>query len=233
MQFATNDAARAMVLWPSSTLDTIALLVLAMVACTGGRQGMEYVIPGIEYEDGTIQTFEVHEIGLANVDTLEKLLMRGESNARDQRDGYLDRAASRGETWALDGARDDDYDENAPDEHRHRWAWNYARHQLTDYDRLVDHFSAWGSEWPLCEACQGIIDSEEGGSHGLDAGCEDCAGSMEAQREAGNEAIALVRLAIARWAKQQWPGLEIDEDGFWSQDLTIALEVYLEPEEVS
>lgn len=156
------------------------------------------------YADGSIETFTVVESDA----TLEDLFEHGEGNAASQREGYLHRAARRGEGWAHNPELRERWP-HEPDYHtQHRWAWNYVRHSLTDYDEMVRHLAGDPddcpcTEWPLCEPCQGRCDARQY-DYGLDSGCKACEDAMlramGAHHETAEKWTNARRIGVARWA---------------------------------
>jgi hypothetical protein len=98
------------------------------------------------------------------------------------------------------------------DEH-HRWAWDFARKCLTNYDAIVRRLMQPGARRP-CDRCHPVkyetarFLSSFAKPRPL---CDDCIRQLVASLKAFRRRLDLLDAAVAAWARAHWPELEIRE----------------------
>ena len=163
----------------------------------------EYRVPGLEGEDEEI-TFEADDHA-AEAISFAWLVKLGRERAE-------------GVAWVRMDADEGVLDElPAPDpdvgEH-HRWAWDFARECLTNYDTIVRGLMQPGPRRP-CERCHPVEHKTAHplGSLAMRQGplCDDCIRQLMASLKALRRRLDLLEAAVAAWARERWPELEIHE----------------------
>ena len=162
----------------------------------------EYRVPGLEGEDEEL-TFAADDhageaISFAWLITLGRERAEGVAWVCDVDEGAIDELP----------APDPDVGEH------HRWAWDFARECLTNYDTIVHGLMQPGVR-PPCERCYPVEHETVHllGSLAMRRGplCDDCVRRMFVSLKALRRRLDLLEAAVAAWARARWPELVIRE----------------------